>query len=418
MTVIVRKDGIRFVINAYHEAVVLKKTSLLKKELHTLANMHGKFASLRYTGQTIEAAFSPDQGYLFGPSIWAHFDRKPDNLIYCEPLPDTQDQILLVIIHNRQFYVSTVLSKSNIISELAALLLLEDKPKFDIYVHGDVPITETTIPGKFSFESSMVSSFHALETPVFPTLEVGWDTELAPIDNAIRRLHLPQNYAPLIAGSIIALVIFGYFYKKMRPKEAAQLAPLIQINYLNPYQGMQDALTSPEPTQIIMQLTDQIDTLLGLPGWTITHVSYDNLLLQADVASTYGKLAWLMRWSTQYKFRLEPLKTGVLLSKNLRLFNRAVGANTGANAALSVYRYTYDTTLKLLPYPALRLAEIKSFNSYKQYHLELTLKGVSTNLLRQIALSFMKQPIVLENANFTITEGLISGKITFSIYGT
>lgn len=418
MTVITRPDGIKFVINSYREEVNVKKTALLKKELRALSNIHGKFAKFFYKDdkQRIEAVFSTEAGYLLGSSIWFHYGLQIPNLIYCEALPES-DKALLVIVHEYRVYLETELPKANVITELASLLLLGDKSKFVIYISGDVPIAEQPTDGKFAFDSSMLESFQILDTPLYPTLEPDVENLLRPIEDAIRALNLPTAYTlPIIIG-VCVLAFVGYLWKKAHPTEVAQLTPIIEVSHQNPYAGLQSALSTPAPTQIILDLTNQLDHLLAMPGWQVTTIILDK---QANVTvyliSSGEKFSTLLNWGMREGYAIQPTTTGATLTKSLHLENR-IAEEDSFSSAIGAYTNLYDSMNKLFPYSALSMNKIKSFSAYKQYDLTITLTNTSPGLLRQLAQVFSQQPITITSMKLALTSGLISGTIQFSILG-
>lgn len=422
MAIIVREDGQRFAINNYRENIVAKKPALLKKELRSLAAIHGKFAKVYYPDptnqQNIEAILSPEQGYLLGGLIWNCFDKKPDNLIYCEALANSENAIL-VIVHDRRIYLETELPKSNIITELAALLLLGDQIKFDIYIYGDVPIAENPTEGKFAFDKNMVNSFHVLEKPLYPTLEPSREYELLPLEEAIKELNLPGSYTlPIL---IVALVLFtvGYLWRVTHPREAKELAPIIEVSYINPYEQLQKALSTPSPAHIINQVCDHIDNLLLAPNWNISKLSFNNLTnaIVATVSSPNNNgFLQLMRWAGNGKYTIQPLPAGVLLTQKLLLPNR-IAEKAIYSSALETYSFIYDSINKFFPYQAVFINTTKNNGSYVEMVITVKFQNISNTLLRQVGQSFRDQPITIQTIDLTIDHGLLSGSIKFSIFG-
>ncbi|MBI5447479.1 MAG: hypothetical protein HY939_01965 [Gammaproteobacteria bacterium] len=417
MTVLTRDDGTQFAINSYRETLVVKKTSILKKEIRTLSHIHGKFAKFRYRDerQRIEAAFSSDQGYILGLLIWRHFN-KPSNFIYCEALPHSENAIL-VIMHDLSFYLETEIPKANIITELASLLLLGEKAKFDIYISGDVPIAQTPTEGKFAFDKSAVNLFQVLP-PVFPTLEATPDTLLLPVEEAIKELELPESYAVPALIALAVIVLGGYFWRTTHPREAARITPSIETPYFNPYKQLQAALSSPSPEHILMTVCDQLDTLLSLPGWVVSKIVYTpNTLSVTLMPMSASHFRQLETWAIRAHYNLEP-KTGggAILTQTLHLPVRTSEAGI-YSSSLGTYAALYDSINRLFPYVALTASTSKNNGTYIELSTSINFQNISVTLLRQMSHTFSRQPIAINAINLTTQSGLISGSIKFSIFG-
>ena len=421
MSIITRKDGIKFAINNYREAIVVKKTGLLKKELRLLGDIHGKFAKFYYKDgqQSLETIFSPEQGYLLGLAVWAHFGKKSPNLIYCEALSDS-DNALLVIIHGGGTYLETELHKASIVTELASLLLLDSTLQFDIYIHGDVPIAQTPTEGKFAFETSMIKTFNVLEKPLFPTLAVDIESQLVPIEQAIKELNLPGSYTLPILGILGGLVVVGYFWKTLHPKEAAELTPIVEASssYLDPYKQLQIALSTPAPSQIVTQINHHINDLLSMHNWIPTHIAYQNKLLTVSVSPIAPGTTFydLMRWAYRHGYKITPSSRGATLTQTLNLPNRV--AEEGAiNPATSIYSFIYDRLENFFPYQALIIKTIKPYTGYQEIQLSITMQNASNAQLRQLTQVFRNEPVAIQNIDLTFQHGLLTGLINFSILG-
>src|SRR5439155_12402343 len=113
-----------------------------------------------------EVAFSQDAGYLLGETVW-HYFKRPMDMIYCEAIPNTTEAIL-VIVKSGSVYLDGSFPLDSIAEEL--VIFLTQQNNFEIYLYGDVPISQEPEAGKFSFEAGSVKSFDALSKPVFPTL--------------------------------------------------------------------------------------------------------------------------------------------------------------------------------------------------------------------------------------------------------
>jgi hypothetical protein len=147
MSYITREDGERFVIPSYRDVLKAKQKTQLKKEILALSKSHGEYITMQKKGPNqYELAFSSDTGYLLGESIWQHFNR-PVDMIYCEAIPNSTDAIL-VIVKSSAVYLDGSFPLDSIPEEL--IIFLTQQNNFEIYIYGDVPISQTHEIGKFS----------------------------------------------------------------------------------------------------------------------------------------------------------------------------------------------------------------------------------------------------------------------------
>src|SRR4029078_7907890 len=114
--------------------------------------------------------------------IWHQFN-KPQDLIYCEAIPNTAEAIL-VIVKSGSVYLDGSFPLESIPEEL--IIFLTQQNNFEIYTYGDVPISKDPEAGKFSFEPSSVKSFTELDKPVFPTLPLLKSYQLQLVDPVLK----------------------------------------------------------------------------------------------------------------------------------------------------------------------------------------------------------------------------------------
>lgn len=183
MPYITREDGVHFVVPSYRDVITVKSSSVAKKEILLLSSNYGQYITLQAKGPIqYEIACSPDTGYLLGESIWYYFKR-PLDMIYCEAVPNTTEAIL-VIVKDGSVYLDGSFPLDAIPEEL--VIFLTQQNHFQIYVYGDVPISESPQEGKFSFEPSSVKSFSELDSPVFPSLPLYKTYQLQLVDQVLK----------------------------------------------------------------------------------------------------------------------------------------------------------------------------------------------------------------------------------------
>jgi hypothetical protein len=127
MPYITREDGERFIIPSYRDTISANKSSLLKKEVMLLSSNYGEYIVLqkKKSASEYEVAFSADQGYLLGESVWNYF-KQPFDMIYCEAIPNTTEAIL-VIVKSGSVYLDG--SEINLVSMSMAMFQLANIQK-------------------------------------------------------------------------------------------------------------------------------------------------------------------------------------------------------------------------------------------------------------------------------------------------
>src|SRR5579871_5629462 len=145
MPILKRDDGAQFAIHTYRELLEPIKTSLLKTEVRMLAQNHGEYVRLfKQPNGQIEAVFSRDPGYLLGEALSEYFG-KPNDLIYCEALPEGQYAIV-VVIRSGVIYLDSRIPIVSIADEFTALVTGNNR--YQIYIYGNIPLSEMKEPGK------------------------------------------------------------------------------------------------------------------------------------------------------------------------------------------------------------------------------------------------------------------------------
>ena len=287
MSYITREDGEHFVIPSYRDVLSAKQKTQLKKDILTLSQSYGDYITLQKKNATqYEVAFSPDTGYLLGESIWHQFKR-PMDMIYCESVPNTFEAIL-VIVKAGSVYLDGRFPMDSIPEEF-----LTQQNSFEIYIYGDVPISEHPEEGKFNFEPSSVQSFNILSEPVFPTLPLLKMYQLQLVDQVLKAQGI--GVLPITQIAILLAILgagwFGwsYFTKPV-------VAPVAEAPKVNPYQRYLDQLASPAPDAELGGLLNNTKKLLTMPGWTPVNLDYLHGMLQVKVQSAGGSVEALNNW--------------------------------------------------------------------------------------------------------------------------
>ena len=111
---------------------------------------YGEYITFQRRGLAqFEIAFSRDAGYLFGECVW-HYFKRPNDMIYCEAIPDTTEAYF-VIVKEGGVYLDGTFPLENIAEEI--LVFAAQRHEFEIYIYGEVPISERPQEGKFAFDA-------------------------------------------------------------------------------------------------------------------------------------------------------------------------------------------------------------------------------------------------------------------------
>jgi hypothetical protein len=176
MPILRREDGTKFAVQTYRELLSLKKPSLIRNEVRILAQDHGEYIRIfSQSNKQLEAVFSNEPGYLLAETVW-YYVGKPNSLLYCEALP--AKQIIVVVVRDGTIYLDAVLPTHDIITELTTLIV--DQYKYDVYLFGDVPVSETEEENKFFLAQHLIKSLTRPEQSLFAALPVYKNLELQP----------------------------------------------------------------------------------------------------------------------------------------------------------------------------------------------------------------------------------------------
>lgn len=411
MAYITRADGEHFVIPSYRDVISAKQKTQLKKEILTLSQSYGEYITLHKKGPIdYEVAFSPDTGYLLGESIWQHFKR-PMDFIYCEAVPDTTEAIL-VIVKDGSVYLDGSFPVESIPEELVIFLTQENH--FQIYIYGDVPISEQPEEGKFSFDTQSVSSFTALTQPVFPTLALLKQYQLQPVD-AVLKLHgigvLPIR--PIIF-TLLALGVAWFAWKLfLMPK-----AEVIEVQQVNPYQSYIDKLNAPDPAQEIQVFLDRMSLLSTMPGWTPMNVDYANGSAKVSVISQGGNIQSLIDWaSREQDVTVQIAPEGISLKMLISAQKRAPMVPLRIFSLKDVIVRFTDNLAAVYPGNHLKLGQFATHGLYMGVIVTLSIDRLSPAIISLVGEQFSNLPIVISKMSFNFSGNDLSGTITLEALG-
>lgn len=411
MPYITREDGERFVIPSYRDVITSKSGAALKKEIVSLSESYGEYITLQRRTRTIyDVAFSPDTGYLLGESIWHHF-KQPMDMIFCEAVPNTTEAIL-VIVKDGGVYLDGRFSLDAIPEEL--IIFLTQKAHFEIYVYGDVPISEIPMQGKFSFDANAVKSFKTLDAPVFNTLPLLKAYQFQLVEPTLKRYGIGGISMSAIVGVFVLAGIawLGWSYFSAAPVEVVQGEPQV-----NPYQGFYDAFQSPAPDKEIASVTDALTQLITIPGWAVKGATYSNGSLVASMQSSGTSVEALMAWAAKNNNTVNISAEGVKMTVPLTLMKRPTPEKiypTQESLAVLI-----DRLSKVYPGNSVTVSETNNNGFYSSLVMTLSFENVSLAVVNLIGQQLRNLPFVLKDCSLTISDvGTVGGRINLQLLGS
>jgi hypothetical protein len=416
MPFITREDGERFIIPSYRDVLSVKKATLLKKEVLLLASNYGEYIALQKKNVSqYEIAFSPEPGALLGETVW-HYFKRPRDLIYCEAIPNTSDAIL-VIVKSGSVYLDGSFPIDSITDEL--VIFKTQQNDFDIYIHGDVPISQEPEEGKISLDASSVKSFNVLDKPIFPTLPIVKTFQLQLVDTVLKAHGIGVfPIKQLTAGALVVGALWmGWVYLSTHKKEIA--IPQVFVEAVNPYQAYINKLTSPNPATLIKQMVNNIGLFFTIPGWTPVSFTYKTLegssVLDAAVKSEGARTNALYNWAAKNRVNVVLAPDGfhlvALLTPEIRPAPDVIYRSDSVIANL-IDRLSY-----ILPGNSLAIGSSVDKGKYKEIEIAITFQAISPTTLNTVGQQFKALPLVLSKASGTVTNGSLSGSIVLTELG-
>lgn len=415
MPVVVRDDGIEFAVYTYRETLSAKSSSLLRQEIQYLQSENGDYGRffLQIDGD-YEAVFSRDKGFLLGESVWEYFEQ-PDDLIFCEALPDSEDA-LLVVVRSGRVSLDVKVAKVNLPDEFASLV--GSSNKYRIYIHGDVPLAQEASDEAFAFDEDSIESFTLLDEPVFPQLPLYEEYQLLSIPEAIRELNLGTGKPIFYVIAIVAAIGLGYFiYDIMQPEPepvVVEVAP-IERPPEDPYLAYKNALKGPSPSKILVEYALNVQHLFTMPAWQPTSVNYASGNYTASLQSFGGSTDILLAWVKETDANLTVTGDSASLSINSDVKDRK--PPTKIYHERDIVSLIYDRLKLLLPAGGVSLGNSQPQDGYNQIELTVSFSDISSDILVLFAKELQGLPLIMQRCDASINDGLLSGSFSILILG-
>lgn len=412
MSYITREDGERFVIPSYRDVLSAKKPSLLRREILLLSSNYGEYIALqRKTSNQFEVAFSPDPGYLLGETVW-HYFKRPQDLIYCEAIPNTAEAIL-VIVKSGSVYLDGTFPLDTIPDEL--VIFRTQRNNFEVYISGDVPISNSPEDGKYTLDTSSVKSFTVLDRPVFPQLPLVKAFQLQLVDAVLKAKGIgvfPMKRILLVVA-LLGLLWLGWTYVTTHKKELPQV---IMRAVVNPYQTYFANLSTPNPTDQLRWISSNVWLLSTIPGWRIDTINFSDGVLRASVKSLGARTDILFQWAAQNHAAIEVMPDGFYLVIAANFVNRPTP--TTINKLNEVVATLIDSLSYVTPGNNMEVGELVSRGRFSERQLIINFNDITLPILELITQQLKNLPLVLTKVSMKMSDGFLSGSITLIALGS
>jgi hypothetical protein len=412
MPYITREDGERFIIPSYRDVLSAKKPSLLRREILLLAGNYGEYITLqKKNASQYEIAFSPDPGALLGETVW-HYFKRPRDLVYCEAISNTD--AILVIVKSGSVYLDGSFPIDGIVEEL--VIFKTQQNNFDIYLYGDVPISQMPEDEKFSFDAASVKSFNILKKPVFPTLPIVKQLQLQLVNTVLRAQGIGVFPTKIIAMGTLVVALFWMGWNYISGHKQTAVMPQAFVRIVNPYELYISKLTSPNPAMLIHQLVNNTTLFFTLPGWSLVSFIYDNNLgIDAVVKSRGARVDALYKWAAKNNVKVELAPDGFRLKAILTPINRP--APTVIHRLDNVIANLIDRLSYVIPGNPLNVEQFVNNGTYKEAKLTIQFNAISPTLFNVIGQQLKMLPLVLSKVSVAVRNGNLTGSIVLTALG-
>ena len=412
MPSIKRKDGMQFAVRTYRELLTETKTNVLKTQIRELSTHHGEHVRFfKKSGGQLEVVFSRDPGFLLAETVWHHFN-KPENLIYCEVIPDERRAILIIFRENSAF-IDAKIPIANITDELSAMV--EADKSYAIYLHGDVPISDTQEHGKFTFKPEQINVLKHLSKPLINELPANESLQLQPLEFALKTQRIgKRSPVPLVlTGVLLAVATWGFFaFQSSKTNKPVAVHHKAKVNL---YKNYDHALKSPAPSIQLSELATRVKEFYTVPGWELIKVNYRNGY-RFTLKQTTGDLHLLQYWVSQHRLQYSSHS-----STNAEVTISSTVPNRQSPPPIADLQKTLITLIdninQLFTYNAVKLAPIQTRSYVKKSKLVIHFTNASPTVLELLSRTFLNQPSVLIAVDMNVHQGLLSGNIELTVLG-
>jgi hypothetical protein len=413
MTQIIRYDDVEFVVLTYRELLTAATPGMMKREIQLLATENGQYVKCFPREQGVETVFSKDKGYLLAESVWDIFGQ-PDNLIYCEALPNNTSAVL-VVIRGGTVFLDTEINLRNLMNELMALTL--GSTAYKIKLFGDLPIGEDS--NQFQFPTQNVSSLERLKASVFLQLKPNEKYALGTVKQAFSSLGYTRIALKklTIVVAVLAILAFIIWYV-MKPTPPP---PPVVVEGPPPpppdsYAAFKQALMTPAPDAVLQNLIGILSDAYTIPGWTPQSLALKGSIATVSLNKDGGNAGILLAWKRNHPNIQMSINTGTaVLTYAMQVTPRPTPE--------VIYKLSdllanfYDELNAKFPGSTVTVGAIAKNINYQQSAIHISFTNQSPDSLMALVDILKGLPAVLSTATMTVNSGLISGQLTIQLIG-
>jgi len=398
-------------MQAYRELLTIGRQSQLMQALHQLTDQQGEFVVLLKKGQdAVEAVLSKEPGYLFGESIWEYFG-KPDNLIYCE-LDPSDGQIYLVVVQKGVVYLDKKIQPPELRNEL--LPLFSEPKKYEIRIHGKVPLKQHEFEPGFLLPNRLVNTFERLKESPIQALPHYSHLELRPFTMAVKQGNIEKNKPWSIGvGVLLVVALFIWWLWPAPPQSVSPTTPQVAQD---PFAGYRHALMTVAPDRQLHEIVNVIDQLYLVPGWQPHALHFSKHHYRVLLSPAGGELGNLSEWASKYHYQFAMTAAGPQLAFTSYLPARMEPTQLYRNQ--NVLTVLVDEIDQLLSHHAVALSDTKQYGQVEKTSISIELKEVSPALLDLVGTQLKGLPVTLSAVDLNFQQDLINGTIQLSVWGS
>lgn len=423
MSVIVRDDGIRFVLRTYRELLKQNRRSLLKQQLRFLAGQYGQYVYLapsKTDSVSLKAVFSMESGYLLGESVWQHLER-PHHFIYCERHPEENEQAIVIVVIDDHVHIDTILMDDEITPELLPLFTLS--VSFELITFGNLSIklcedNEET-DHLMALPKSMINQHRSLTTSLILELPAYPEYELHLLPKVLTSKLLQQSIPwPPIAILIILLVLVSIWFFYPAPPETTTIQSVAPATIdSSAYAEFYQALNVPNAQALITNLIQIINNISALPGWQLQTVNYDGAEYHFALNRLGGDIRWFNRWAKKNDYVVMLTTNGADLTVSNTISARPKPQQIYYSQ--QILSFIDEQLSVILSDRSLLVGAAQTYSKVQSIPITLNLNSASPSLLTLISQVLGNDlPITINHIQFSVDEAnLLNGTIQFSVWG-
>lgn len=409
-----RQDGIRF------ESRPLRETYTVRSAGQFLRELRRKTSDLKYlhisepADKRRRVAFGREPGYLLGEHIWEALGR-PQNLIYCESLPQNETS-LLVVVTEGHIRVDAEVPPSSIFEDIIPLLSDSDR-QYIIKTHGDVPVAETEQPGKFMIEPQYVEEFSVLDEGLFETMPVHEKYKLRGLNEAVKAAKVRAFSPALVALPIVAVIagwmVMDYYEEQQRLERERQ-------QQQDPYEGYKKSLNTPAPAALFSRAVGAVEKLYSAPGWVPLEVTVTGSTMQAEMGRAGGTISALDAWGAAIGVDVTVNGNGVSLMTDLGVTSRGMASETSIRDASDRLAHLVDGFVAAgIGEGNVRPGNFVSYQVYRSQQINVAIKGWPLSDLRYLAPILSNRSVVLDSMTMKFDDDeAVDADLVITIYGS